>query len=220
MKPLVFSDDDDVKTSKNSLKIAEKLVGKSMPKPSDATEKEKIKPTPEYAHADSDDEDPDTVETRKSIKTAEQSLKQRFFINARDQKDYEAKLKTGQVAKDEAAFKEKNDGGEVGEDPKKKAEKLQAKKEKAVKAAETEEVKKEEDKKPAKQKKAEAEVKAKEDAAEEAKKETPVEAEKKKEEEKKEEEKKAAPKEEAKSAEKKPFVPPELAGAMAQQQMW
>jgi hypothetical protein len=35
-----------------------------------------------YTLHDSDDEDEDTVETRKSVKTAEKSLKQRFFINA------------------------------------------------------------------------------------------------------------------------------------------
>jgi len=72
MKPLVFKDEGDITDSKASLKIAEKLVGKSMPNPSGATEQEKIKPTPEYHHADSDDEEDDTVETRKSIKTAEQ----------------------------------------------------------------------------------------------------------------------------------------------------
>lgn len=150
MKPLVFSDEDDIKDSKNSLRIAEKITGKKFPKPSDPTQQDKIKPTPEYHHADSDDEDPDTVETRKSIKTAEQSLKQRFFINAKDQRDYEAKLKSGQVSGEEANFKEKNDGGEIGQDPKAVAEKVQAKKEKAASAAEAEETKKEEDKKPAK----------------------------------------------------------------------
>lgn len=213
MTPLVFKDDDDVKTSKNSLRIAEKLVGKKMPKPSDPTQQDKIKPTPEYHHADSEDEEDDTVETRKSIKTAEQALKHRFFINARDEKDFQEKLKSGQISPAEAAFKEKNDGSEVGEDPKQKAEKLQAKKEKAQKAAEAEETKKEEDKKPAKQKKAEAKEKAAAEAAAKAKEESPEEKEKAKEDEKKKE----AASAEKKDA-KKPFVPPELAGAMVQ--MW
>ena len=42
MKPLVFKDEGDITDSKASLKIAEKLVGKSMPNPSGATEQEKI----------------------------------------------------------------------------------------------------------------------------------------------------------------------------------
>lgn len=99
MKPQVFTDDEDTKTSKNSLKIAEALHNKKMPSPdSSATEKQKVKPPVPYPDLDSDDEEDDTVETRKSIKTAEKQLKQRFFINARDKKDYEAKLKSGAVS--------------------------------------------------------------------------------------------------------------------------
>ena len=36
-----------------------------------------------------DEEDEDTVETRRSVKTVEKRMKHRFFINARERKDYE-----------------------------------------------------------------------------------------------------------------------------------
>jgi len=156
MKPQVFKDDDDIKTSKNSLKIAESLHNRKMPSPdSSATEKQKVKPPVPYPALDSDDEEDDTVETRKSIKTAEKQLKHRFFINARDRADYEGKLKSNAVDPKEAAFQEP-DNQEIGQDPKEAAAKLQVKKEKALAKAAEEEAKKEEDKKPAAQKKAEA----------------------------------------------------------------
>lgn len=128
MKPQVFTDDDDIKVSKNSLKIAESLHNKKMPSPgSSAVEKQKVKPPVPYPNLDSDDEEDDTVETRKSIKTAEKQLKQRFFINAKDKSDYEDKLKKGNVDPKEAAFQEP-ETQEIGQDPKVMAEKLAAKK--------------------------------------------------------------------------------------------
>lgn len=39
--------------------------------PTSEAEKAKLKPTPKYHLADSDDEENDTVETRRSVKTAE-----------------------------------------------------------------------------------------------------------------------------------------------------
>lgn len=60
-----------------------------MPDPEDPKEKKKIKKTPKYHLADSDDEDEDTVETRRSVKTAEKKLGKRFFINAREKRDFD-----------------------------------------------------------------------------------------------------------------------------------
>lgn len=167
-------------------------------------EKAKVKPPVEYPDFDSDDESEDTVETRKSISQAEKYYKHRFFINAKDKRDYEEKLKTGNVDPAEANFEEKT-GEEIGQDPKVKAEKLAVKKEKAAAKVEAEEKKAEEDKKPAKQKKEEA--KAAEAAAKDAaaKAETPE-----------EKAKAAATPAPAPPAGAAPFVPPELAGAMIQ----
>ena len=84
-------DQEQVKDTDNSIKIAEKLVGSKMPSPSDPEQKVKIakeKHVQYYFH-DSDDEDDDTYQTRKSLKAAEKSLKTRFFINKADQQDYE-----------------------------------------------------------------------------------------------------------------------------------
>lgn len=201
MTPQVFKDDEDVKTTKNSLKIAETLRNRKMPGPESSTvEKNKVKPPVPYPELDSDDEEDDTVETRKSIKTAEKQLKHRFFINARDREDYESRLKAGAISPAEAAFQEP-DNQEIGQDPKEAAAKLQVKKEKALAKAAEEEAKKEEAKKPAAQKKAEAKAKAEEEKVAAAKAETP-------------EEKVAAKAPAAGGDPKAAFVPPELKGAM------
>lgn len=98
MTPQVFKDDDDVKTTKNSIRIAESLHNRKMPGPEDsAAQKAKVKPPVPYPELDSDDEEDDTAETRKSIKTAEKQLKHRFFINAKDRRDYEEKVRTGAI---------------------------------------------------------------------------------------------------------------------------
>ena len=85
LTPPKFEDDEDVKATAESIKIAEaKLKGK-MPSPDDAAEQAKVqRRSVEYQKYDSDDEDDETVETRKSIKTAEKLYKTRFFINAKD----------------------------------------------------------------------------------------------------------------------------------------
>jgi hypothetical protein len=49
----------------------------------------KHSPNVTYPIYDSDDEDNDTMETRKSLKTAESMLNARFFTNASDRKKYD-----------------------------------------------------------------------------------------------------------------------------------
>jgi hypothetical protein len=83
MKPVVPEDDKiEVTWTEESLKTAEKLVGSTFPNPSAPEEKAKIEPKVFYTFHDSDDEEDDTFQTRKSVKWAEKSLKNRFFINA------------------------------------------------------------------------------------------------------------------------------------------
>ena len=69
----------------------------------------KDKETPEYHLADSDDEDPETVETRRSVKTVEKLQKHRFFINDKERRSYNDKLHNGEITEDEMNFKEDDD---------------------------------------------------------------------------------------------------------------
>lgn len=88
MKPLDLKDEyDTVDVTANSIKKAEAIVGTKMAEPVDPKEMKK-KESPEYHLADSDDEDEDTVETRRSVKTVEKRMKHRFFINAKEQREY------------------------------------------------------------------------------------------------------------------------------------
>lgn len=80
-----------------------------MPMPSDPKEVKKMKLTPKYELADSDDEEDDTVETRRSIKTAEKQLGERFFINAKDKKSFEKNVLEGKVDKQVLDFAEDQD---------------------------------------------------------------------------------------------------------------
>lgn len=66
-----------------------------MPEP---IEKKKMKKPVKYTLHDEDDEEDDTVETRKSVKTAEKSLGKRFFINAREKRDYERAWNDGRIS--------------------------------------------------------------------------------------------------------------------------
>jgi len=78
--------------TENSIKTAEKIVGAKMPSPDDPEQKEKFAKdvdTPFYHyHEMPAEETEDTVETRKSIKTAEKMYKHRFFINEKDRRRY------------------------------------------------------------------------------------------------------------------------------------
>ena len=96
-----------------------------MASPNDPKERAKDVPFVTYHYADSDDEDEDTRETRRSIKTAEKMLKKRFFINARDRKDYEQMALAGKISAEELAFAEDEDQ-KIGSTPAKLAA-LQAK---------------------------------------------------------------------------------------------
>jgi len=82
----------------NSIKVAEAIVGVKMASPTDPKELAKNFPVVTYHVADSDDEDEDTRETRRSIKTAEKMLKKRFFINARDRREYEQNVLAGKIS--------------------------------------------------------------------------------------------------------------------------
>jgi len=93
----------------NSVKVAEAIVGAKMASPTDPKELAKNVPQVTYHLADSDDEDEDTRETRRSIKTAEKMLKKRFFINAKDRREYEQMALAGRISAEELAFAEDDD---------------------------------------------------------------------------------------------------------------
>ena len=81
----------------DSIKTAEKLVGAKMAEPEDPKQKKLIEETPEYKLHTSEDEDDDTRETRRSVKWVEKNEKQRFWINAREKKDYDRELAAGNI---------------------------------------------------------------------------------------------------------------------------
>ena len=93
MKTPELKDSEDVITTNNSIRVAEGIVKGKMPNPDDPKEKERMKNAAinqvEYHLHGDDEEDEDTVETRRSVKTVEKRMKHRFFINARERKDYE-----------------------------------------------------------------------------------------------------------------------------------
>jgi len=115
----IYTDDDDIKTNDNSVKIAEKLVGAKMALPSDPKQLAKMAKTPVYEMADSDDEEMDTIETRRSIKTAEKQLKTRFLINAKDKNNFEDEAYKGKIDKKILDFAEDKDV-DIHDDPKEK----------------------------------------------------------------------------------------------------
>jgi len=116
-----------------SIAAAEAIVGSKMVDPESDKEKKKTKHV-KYTLADSDDETDETVETRRSIKTAEKTVGTRFFINARDKKDYLKKVADGKISEDELNFKEDIDQ-DIGQDAAKLVEKEAAKKSSLVAAA-------------------------------------------------------------------------------------
>ena len=104
-----------------------------MTDPESDKEKKKTKHV-KYTLADSDDETEETVETRRSIKTAEKTVGTRFFINAKDKRDYLGKVAAGKISEDELNFKEDVDQ-DIGQDAAKLVEKETAKKSGLVAAA-------------------------------------------------------------------------------------
>jgi hypothetical protein len=124
-----------------------------------------MKKAVQYTLHDEDDEEDDTVETRKSVKTAEKALKHRFFINAKEKKVYDRAVAEGKVNPKQVTFEEDEDEELGPADPTKafrEAVKKQAKLD-ALKAKKEEKTKK-------KLTKEEKEEKEREDAIAEAKK--------------------------------------------------
>ena len=81
-----------------------------MPSPSDPVEKKKVSANDtKYTLADSDDETEDTVETRRSVKWAENELKRRWFINAGEKRQFEDKEKKGEIRPEVLEFRDKSD---------------------------------------------------------------------------------------------------------------
>jgi len=167
MKPAELKDSDEVITTNNSIKIAEGIVKEKMADPSDKAEKARMANSAQRAveyhlHGD-DEEDEDTVETRRSVKTVEKRMKHRFFINAREKKDYDAAVAAGKISSKELEFAE-GDDEEIG--AKKDDENAKVKKEADAKAEAADKSAKE-DEKAAKDKAADKEGKSAEEKKEE-----------------------------------------------------
>ena len=111
--PAKFEDDKDVKDTLKSIESAEEQTGGKLPDPESEEEKKKIKPTPPYHLADSDEEEDDagdsTVETRRSIQYAENSLKKRWFINAQERRTFNKKVAAGAIRPEVLDFNDKSD---------------------------------------------------------------------------------------------------------------
>lgn len=145
-QPIVL--DKHILETDASIKTAEKMVGAKMPSPDDPEEKKKFEEeveTPFYHYHTADEESNDTVETRKSIKTAEKMLKHRFFINAKDRRKYIKDTAAGLVNPKQATFTEDEDE-ELGPKPK-KDENAEANKEEEKKVKEEADSKKSADEK-------------------------------------------------------------------------
>lgn len=223
MPPPVYEDDENVTATLKSIGTAEEITGGKFPEPKSEEELKKMKEkeTPEYHLADSDEEEDDTgdstLETRRSIRSVENKLKQRWFINAQEKRSFEKKVANGLIRPEVLDFTDKSDA-----DPQASAkevlDKEVAKKEaviadnekKAAKKAEEEADKKKDPKEKAAEEAEKADAEAKANAAKQLD----------------EEEKKAAdvaagksltppdePKKKEGAAEEE-FIPPELMGAM------
>merc|ERR1711885_122011 len=103
--------------------------------PNDEKSKKKYKKTPKYHLATPDEEEEDTKETRRSVKTVEKDLKTRFWINAREKKDYDRMVMEGKISDVELEFREKADQ-DIGQDKAEVAAKEGAAKTEAKEASE------------------------------------------------------------------------------------
>jgi hypothetical protein len=74
-RPIQYAPDKEVVLDTlDSIRAAEKIVGRKFPSPTDPDQIRKMIASdngPEYHFADDDEEDRDTIETRKSVKWAE-----------------------------------------------------------------------------------------------------------------------------------------------------
>jgi hypothetical protein len=121
MPPAKFTPEEEaVTTTENSIKIAEELVGDKMASPTGPDAKV-YQPWAKYHLHTADEEEEDTKETRRSVKTVEQQLKTRFWINAREKKDYDKMVMEGKISDAELEFKESKDA-DIGQDQAKVAE--------------------------------------------------------------------------------------------------
>ena len=83
-----------------------------MPSPSDEVPAHKKKVNSndtEYKLADSDDETEDTLETRRSVRWAENELKRRWFINAGEKRSFEDKVRKGEIRPEVLEFRDQSD---------------------------------------------------------------------------------------------------------------
>lgn len=109
-KPVLVDDPEQVTDTLDSIKTAEGLTGGAMPSPDDPVEIKKVEANDtEYHLADSDDETEETVETRRSVRWAENELKRRWFINAGEQRSFEDKVRKGEIRPEVLEFRDKSD---------------------------------------------------------------------------------------------------------------
>ena len=81
-----------------------------MPSPDDPVQKKKVAANDtEYKLADSDDETDDTVETRRSVRWAENELKRRWYINAGEKRSFEDKVRKGEIRPEVLEFRDSSD---------------------------------------------------------------------------------------------------------------
>ena len=110
MKKPVFKDEQDTTVeTRESIATAERLTGGKMPNPTDKEEEAKMDNGPEYHLHTNDEEDEDTKETRRSVKTIEKREKHRFWINAREKRDFEEAVAAGKVDPKQLTFEEGKD---------------------------------------------------------------------------------------------------------------
>ena len=81
-----------------------------MPSPNDPGAMKKVHAgDTEYKLADSDDETEDTVDTRRSVRWAENELKRRWFINAGEKRSFEDKVRKGEIRQSVLEFRDTSD---------------------------------------------------------------------------------------------------------------
>lgn len=210
MKPAELKDEEEsTVATRKSIATAEKLVGAKMAEPDSEKAKallDNTSNTPEYHLHTSEEEEDDTRETRRSVKWVEKRDKHRFWINAREQRDFNADMASGKVNPKQLTFSEDDDEDLGKPDAKDEAAKKLAK-EKAVSAAKDAEADKNLSAKDKEAKKVEA---AAADAEAKAKEVTPEE---------KEKDEKAAKKVEAAGDELPPELQVQLSGEAIQTRM-
>ena len=136
MRPLELEDSEEVVDTHNSVKVAEGIVGAKMTEPSDPEELAKLEKSPKYKLHTSEDEDEDTKETRRSVKLIEKREKRRFWINAREKRDFDAGIADGSIDPKQAN-PEEGDDEDVGKPDAKDQADIAANQDEAAAAAAT-----------------------------------------------------------------------------------